>query len=149
MLPVSMTRFIALAWAIPLLFAVNLFGGPSMEPLRYSKWKQKILNRSKSESCRALWSIRPAEVGQLGTNRWAFKPELGYSERWGRWILDDYAGIWFFTDNPQAYSNPIPMPQTEAPVGSFEGHLSYDVKPRLWFSLDGNFWYGAAAGSRE
>lgn len=24
----------------------------------------------------------------------------------------------------------------------FEGHLSYDVKPRLWASLDGNFWYG-------
>jgi hypothetical protein len=23
----------------------------------------------------------------------------------------------------------------------FEGHLSYDFKPRLWVSLDGNFWY--------
>jgi hypothetical protein len=23
-----------------------------------------------------------------------------------------------------------------------EGHLSYDFKPRLWVSLDGNFWYG-------
>jgi hypothetical protein len=45
----------------------------------------------------------------------------------------------------RAYANPIPMPQTEAPVGSFEGHLSYDVKPRLWFSLDGNFWYGGTA----
>ena len=21
-------------------------------------------------------------------------------------------------------------------------HLSYDVRPRLWFSVDGNFWYG-------
>jgi hypothetical protein len=29
-----------------------------------------------------------------------------------------------------------------APIGSFEGHLSYDMKPRLWFSLDGNFWFG-------
>jgi hypothetical protein len=27
-------------------------------------------------------------------------------------------------------------------MGSFEGHLSYDVKPRFWFSLDGNFWFG-------
>jgi hypothetical protein len=32
--------------------------------------------------------------------------------------------------------------QSEQPVGSFEGHLSYDVKPRLWASLDGNFWLG-------
>jgi hypothetical protein len=27
-------------------------------------------------------------------------------------------------------------------MGSLEGHLSYDVKPRLWLSLDSNFWYG-------
>jgi hypothetical protein len=27
-------------------------------------------------------------------------------------------------------------------MGSVEAHLSYDVKPRLWFSLDGNYWYG-------
>src|SRR5262249_54791666 len=32
--------------------------------------------------------------------------------------------------------------QTESPVGSFEGHLSYDFKPRLWLSLDANFWFG-------
>src|SRR5678809_1709305 len=25
---------------------------------------------------------------------------------------------------------------------AFEGHLSYDVKARLWASLDGNFWTG-------
>ena len=77
-----------------------------------------------------------------GINRWAFKPDFGYSQRWGRTMLDAYAGAWFYTKNPASYSVPVPKPQTEAPVGSFEGHLSYDVKPRLWFSLDGNLWFG-------
>ncbi len=27
-------------------------------------------------------------------------------------------------------------------MGSFEGHVSYNFKPRLWVSLDGNFWFG-------
>ena len=27
-------------------------------------------------------------------------------------------------------------------IASFEGHLGYDVKPFVWVSLDGNFWYG-------
>jgi len=27
-------------------------------------------------------------------------------------------------------------------MGAFEGHLSYDFKPRLWISIDGNFWVG-------
>jgi hypothetical protein len=26
-------------------------------------------------------------------------------------------------------------------MGSFEGHLSYNFKPRLWASLDGNYWF--------
>ena len=50
--------------------------------------------------------------------------------------------MWFYTTNPHYYSPPVPKPQSEKPIGAFEGHLSYDVKPRLWFSLDGNFWFG-------
>ena len=32
-----------------------------------------------------------------GTNRWAFKPEVGVSRRWGHWTLDTYGAVWFFT----------------------------------------------------
>ena len=70
----------------------------------------------------------PTKLVNWGTNRWAFKPELGYSKRWNNWFLDSYAGVWFYTTNPQYYSPPIPKPQSEQPIGSFEGHLSYDVK---------------------
>jgi hypothetical protein len=35
-----------------------------------------------------------------------------------------------------------PQPQTEKPIGSFEGHWSYDFTPHLWASLDGNLWFG-------
>jgi hypothetical protein len=84
----------------------------------------------------------PSKLVNWGTNRWAFKPDIGYSRRWGNWVLDSYAGVWFYTANPRYYSPPTPKPQTEQPIGAFEGHLSYDVKPRLWFSLDGNFWFG-------
>ena len=56
-------------------------------------------------------------------------------------MLDAYGGVWFFTTN-NAFP-PIRAPQTEGPIGSFEGHLSRDLgKPRFWASLDGNFWFG-------
>src|SRR6266404_2613788 len=35
--------------------------------------------------------------------------------------------------------SPGTQTQSQASIGAFEGHLSYDVKRRLWFSLDGNF----------
>jgi hypothetical protein len=75
-----------------------------------------------------------------GINRWAFKPEFGYSERWGNWVLDAYAGVWFYTTN-EAFG-PVGKPQNESPIGSFEGHFSHDFKPGTWASLDGNFWWG-------
>jgi hypothetical protein len=74
-----------------------------------------------------------------------------YSERWGHWLLDGYMGAWFYTTNPEFFSRnsffPGTRTQSEEPVGSFEGRLSYSVKPRFWFSLDVNFWFGGTTSS--
>ena len=60
--------------------------------------------------------------------------------------MDGYAGVWFYTHNPEFFSQneyvPFIQVQTQEPIAALEGHLSYDVRPRLWVSLDGNFWYG-------
>jgi len=125
--------------------SVNLRGGPAMSGQELAKWKQKTLLGVSLKVVAPTGQYDPTKLINWGANRWAFKPEFGYSQRWDRWILDAYGGVWFYTKNPQYYSIPRPQPQTEAPVGSFEGHLSYDVKPRLWFSVDGNFWYGGLA----
>ena len=124
--------------------SVNLMGGPSMPPREYMRWKQKTLLGLSLKVLAPTGQYDPAKLVNWGTNRWAFKPELGYSRRWRNWILDAYGGAWFYTTNPQYYSPPNPKPQSENPIGSFEGHLSYDFKPRLWFSLDGNYWFGGA-----
>jgi hypothetical protein len=81
-----------------------------------------------------------------GTNRWAFKPEMGYSRRFGAWILDAYGGVWFFTTNRAFFSLNRSLSgtseQSQSPIVALEGHISYDFRPRLWISLDANFWYG-------
>jgi hypothetical protein len=81
-----------------------------------------------------------------GNNRWGFKPEIGFSRRRGHWVIDAYGGAWLYTSNPMFFSknryNPGVISQSQAPIGAFEGHLSYDVKPRFWASLDGNFGFG-------
>jgi hypothetical protein len=122
--------------------SVNLKGGPAMPPQKFVKWKQKMLLGASLKVIAPTGQYDPTKLINWGINRWAFKPEFGYSERWGKWVLDGYAGVWFYTRNPAYYSIPEPKPQSEAPIGSFEGHLSRDVKPRLWVSLDGNFWFG-------
>jgi len=123
-------------------FSVNLMGGPAMQAREFAKWKQKVILGASIKIVAPTGQYDPTKLVNWGINRWAFKPEFGYSERWGHWVLDGYAGVWFYTTNPAYFDIPKPEPQTEAPIGSFEGHLSYTIKERAWASLDGNFWWG-------
>jgi hypothetical protein len=130
-------------------FSVNLFGGPRMELPQFVKWKQKRVVGASLKIIAPTGQYNPSHLINWGLNRWAFRPELGLSQRWGSWLLDTYGGVWFYTTNPDFYSVPTPRRQTQEPVGSFEWHLSRDFKgfygvKRLgaWASLDGNFWWG-------
>jgi hypothetical protein len=129
-----------------LRFSVNLVGGPAMSLAEMRQWKQKALVGFSLKVSAPTGQYDPTKLINLGANRWAFKPELGLSRRWGHWVFDAYGSVWFFTKNPEFFSRnefvPGTQSQTQAPIGAFETHLSYDVRPRLWVSLDGNFWYG-------
>ncbi len=128
--------------------SVNLLGGPAMTlaDMRQKRWQQHTLLGTSLKVIAPTGQNDPAKLVNLGSNRWTFKPELGFSHRSGHWIFDAYGGVWLFTRNPEFFSNnayvPFTQVQTQKPVGSLEAHLSYDVRLRLWVSLDGNFWYG-------
>ena len=133
---------------IPIRFAVNLVGGPAMEPGEWMKWQQRTLLGASLKIVIPVGQYDPTKLINLGSNRWSFKPELGLSHRYGKWIVDAYGAGWFFTKNPEFFSHNAYFAETRAqtqdPIGIVELHLSYDVRPRLWVSLDGNFWYGGA-----
>jgi hypothetical protein len=127
-------------------FSVNLVGGPAMNVAEFRKWRQKTVVGISLRLVPKTGQYDPTKLINFGANRWAFKPELGFSRRWGHWILDAYGGAWFYTANPEFFSHNQfssgTNTQTQSPIGSFEGHLSYDFKPRLWVSLDANYWFG-------
>ncbi len=130
-------------------FSVNLKGGPAMPPQKFMKWRQKMLLGASLKVMAPTGQYDPTKLINWGTNRWSFKPEFGYSQRWaGKWIVDGYFGVWFFTTNPDFWSRNSfyagTRSQSQNPIGALEGHLSYDFKPKLWASLDANFWFGGA-----
>ena len=131
---------------IPVRFSVNLVGGPALEPGEWVKWQQKTLIGASLKVAIPVGQYDETLLINLGSNRWAFKPEVGFSHRVGNWIVDAYGALWFFTKNPEFFSNNVyyagTRSQTQDPIAVAELHLSYDVRPRLWVSLDGNFWHG-------
>jgi len=127
-------------------FSVNLMGGPALAAPKFRSWKQKTLIGLSLKLVAPTGQYDPTKLINPGGNRWVFKPELGLSRRWGHWIVDAYSGVVCFTDNQDFFSrnqfSAGTNTQSQKPVAAFEAHLSYDVRPRLWASLDGNFWRG-------
>lgn len=130
--------------------SVNLIGGPAMTLKKYGPWtkapKRSILGAS-------LTVIAPtgqydnSKLINPGSNRWSFKPELGFTQRWGHWILDAYGGVWLYTPNHDFLTNSPLFPggrrtSAQEPIGSTEFHFSYDLKLGWWLSYDANYWYG-------
>ncbi len=128
--------------------SVNLVGAKAMNLEEFSRWKQKMVIGASLTVQTPTGQYDGARLINVGQNRWSFKPEVGLSRRWGHWLVDAYGSVWFFTPNNDFFSNAPgstgPNRQTQQPMGAIEAHLSYDVKPRLWVSVDGNYWYGGA-----
>jgi hypothetical protein len=83
----------------------------------------------------------PEKLINLGASRWAFKTELALSQPVGkRWLIDFYSGLWLFTKNDSYY--PGSSVRTQNPLGSFQGHLSYTIKPLMWVALNCTFYTG-------
>ena len=119
--------------------AVNLYGAPAMARPEFAKYRASTVV--------GISLVVGAPVGQytstrylnLGTNRWSFKPELGFMRTRGRWTFEgDLAGL-FFTDNTN-YVNGATREQ--APIVAVQGHLLYTFRPGFWIAGDGNYWKG-------
>jgi hypothetical protein len=129
-----------------LRFSVNIKGGPAMPVEQFLRWRQKTIVGASLKIIAPTGQYDPAKLINPGANRWAFKPEIGISRRKGHWLVDGYMSVWLFTTNHDYLSRSQNSSGThtlsQAPMGALETHLSYDVRPRLWASLDANFWYG-------
>ena len=131
---------------IQVRLAINIAGAPALSVGEFVKTPlPRALLGASIKVVAPTGQYDPARLLNIGTNRWAFKPEIGYTGRPGRFVIDAYAGIWLFTANESfgvSDANPLGVTRTQDPIGAFELHVGYDVKPRLWLSADVNYWRG-------
>jgi Putative MetA-pathway of phenol degradation len=129
-------------------FSFNLKGGPAMDLKQYLSWKHTLIVGASVTVTAPTGQYDPTRLVNPGTNRWSIKPEVGISRRWGKWVLDGYGGVWFFTENHEFFSHNQTFPgtntQSQNPLGAVQVHLSYDFRRALWISGDANFLCGGS-----
>ena len=119
-------------------FAVNLKGTPAMTMGEFLKHRQEANIGVSLHVSAPTGQYDSAKVINIGQNRWAFKPELAITKLLGKWQIDAYGGVWFFTRN----SNFLGSIQTQSPVPSFQFHLTYNFPKGYWLGLNSNFYSG-------
>ena len=69
----------------------------------------------------------PDKLINIGTNRWAFKPEIGLTIPHGPWMFDVFAGVWLFSANPDFFGG---VHREQDPMPTLQGHVSYTFRPQ-------------------
>ena len=123
-----------------LRFAVNLRGNDAMGARDFVKApRQTIVGVSVVVSA-PTGQYYGDKLINVGTNRWAFKPEVGLSVPKGRWDLDAYLGAWLFAHNSDYF--PGGVTRSQSPLAALQGHGAYTFRPRLWLAADGTWYVG-------
>jgi hypothetical protein len=126
-------------------FSVNLRGNPARSRAEFAKLRKRSFIVGTSVTVLApSGQYDPAKLVNIGTNRWAFKPEIGISYPIKKRLdLEAYFGTWLFTRNADYF--PGNAVRQQDPVIALQGHVSYTFRLRLWIAGDITWYRGGAA----
>ncbi len=119
--------------------AVNLLGAPAMTPKEFAAHRPKTVLGASLVVSLPLGQYDPAKLINIGNHRWGFKPEVGLAHTLGSWTLEADAGVWLYTDNTNFAGGKT---RTQDPLFSYQWHVIYTFKPRMWLALDANYFNG-------
>ena len=124
---------------VKLRLAMNFIGTPALTPAEFAKRAPTTTLGASLTVSLPTGEYHGDKLINIGTNRWAIKPEIGVSQPIGRWFLEAYAGAWFFGDNDNFFGG---RHREQEPLTSIQAHVAYVFRPRLWLALDGTYYDG-------
>ncbi len=128
------------AFGDPLLrLAVNLYGVPAEDARHFTSGAARTVVGASLLVVAPLGTYDDARLINVGANRWAARPEIGFRRAIGRLTLEADVGLWLYGDNRDYRGG---RTRTQDPVRSAQLHAIYTLYPRAWLALDANTYAG-------
>jgi hypothetical protein len=126
--------------------SLNFIGSPALSPQEFAtRQAQPILFGASLLIVAPTGAYNSHHLINIGSNRFAFKPELGFSYNFDRKLyLDLYGGVWFFAQNMQFYPDNSTL--SESPLLSTQLHVSYTFNKQFWAAIEST-WYAGGEDS--
>ena len=122
-----------------MLFGINLIGSPAVGSSEFRQYQQKTIVGLSLLVVAPTGLYLEDKLVNLGSNRWAFKPELGVSKRFKNIYAEAYSGFWFYTKNNEFL---VTKTKKVEPVFSIQGHANYYFRNHIWVGINGNWFTG-------
>jgi hypothetical protein len=110
-----------------------------MAPKAFASYRQQTIVGVSVTVAPPLGQYDSNKLINLGTNRWSFRPEIGVSRAYGRWIVEAMAGVWLFTDNTDFIGG---RTREQDPIVATQFHVTFKFKRTMWLAGDANYFTG-------
>jgi hypothetical protein len=122
--------------------SLNIVGSPALTPQEFAKTPaHRFIFGASLTAVAPTGQYYPSKLINVGTGRWAFKPEVGASYNFNsKLYIDLYVGVWLFGDNTNFY--PGSSDKSQAPLESYQLHVSYTFTRWLWVALESTYYTG-------
>lgn len=122
-----------------LRLASNLIGGPAFTPAEFARREPATTLGASLTIVAPTGQYDSSRLINIGSNRWAFKPEIGLSQPIGDWFVEGAVGAWVYTDNNDFFRGNV---RGQSPLWTFQAHGGYNFRPGLWLAADATYYTG-------
>jgi hypothetical protein len=131
---------------VGLRFTYNFIGNPAMRPVEFAQREPTTTVGVNVALVVPTGVYNSEHLINVGSNRWALRPEIGFSHPIGGWFVEGSAGVWIFTDNPDFYEGHV---RVQGPLWTFQAHAGYQFAPGCGFQPTPTITWAAASALME
>jgi hypothetical protein len=120
--------------------SVNFIGAPALTAAEFKNYRQDFILGASFRVTAPLGQYDSDKLVNIGTHRWSFKPEIGFSKAFGRWTAEVAPAAAFYTDNGDFFGG---QTREVAPLWSLQSSVSYTFMPGGWAALNAAYFVGS------
>ena len=120
-------------------FSVNLLGGPALPAREFASYQEDFVLGVSTRLSVPLGQYDSERLVNVGTHRWAVKPEIGLVKSWGRVQLELASGVNVYSSNPDFFGG---QHRDQAPIFAQQAHLLVRLVRGVFVAVDATYYGG-------
>lgn len=122
-----------------LRFSFNFLGSKAMNDNEFKDYVPDKVSGFSLQIIAPTGSYNPDELINIGSNRWVFKPQLGFAKNYNKWVIESYVAMWVFTNNTNFLDG---NNLSQAPLYTAKLHVIRTLPKNMWLSIGAGYGLG-------